>query len=69
MYQVESTSAGIGLSGAPAWEPNRGKIVGMFAAVAGDDPSRDLSTVGYIIPIETIMEKFERVNELLHQIH
>jgi tetratricopeptide (TPR) repeat protein len=63
-YQIETTYGGLGLSGAPVWEPNRGKIVGMFAAVAGMDPSRDLSTVGYVIPIEEILEKLQEERKL-----
>jgi hypothetical protein len=60
VYQLHCTYAGVGLSGAPVWEPNRMKIVGMFVAVQGPDPYRDLSTVGYVIPIELILERFPK---------
>ena len=57
------TMPGVGLSGAPVWEPNRGKIVGMFTAVSGPDPFRDFSVVGYVVPIETILNKMEHKKE------
>jgi len=55
VYQLQCSYAGVGLSGAPVWEPNRRKIVGMFSAVQGPDPYRDVSTVGYVIPIDEIV--------------
>jgi tetratricopeptide (TPR) repeat protein len=64
VYELQTRYAGVGLSGAPVWEDNRKKVVGMFIAVQGDDPYRDLSTIGFVIPIETILRKFTPQNEI-----
>jgi hypothetical protein len=45
-------SGGLGLSGAPVYEKNRRQIVGVCLALQGPDPARDITTVGYAIPIE-----------------
>jgi tetratricopeptide (TPR) repeat protein len=55
VHQISCTNAGLGLSGTPVWEPNRGKIVGMFMAAHGSDLHKDLSNTGYVIPIESLL--------------
>lgn len=49
VFQITANYAGNGLSGSPVWESNRGMVVGMFVAAQGEDPSRDLSSRGFII--------------------
>jgi len=55
-YQLSSKTAGPGLSGAPIFEPNRGKIVGMFVGILAVDAGPDISNEGYVIPIELIID-------------
>lgn len=60
VYGVKVDSAGEGLSGAPVFEFNRSKIVGMFLAVKGTNPFKDQSTKGWVVPIEAVRGDFDR---------
>jgi hypothetical protein len=56
VFQLPCSGAGLGFSGAPVWEPNRGKIVGMFVSLLNQDPHRDSSIEGYVIPIDVVIK-------------
>lgn len=53
-YQIKCNNAGEGLSGAPIFESERGKIVGIFVGMH-EIGSSDFTNEGYVIPIEVIL--------------
>jgi tetratricopeptide (TPR) repeat protein len=56
--------AGIGLSGAPVWDSKEGKVVGMFHSVQRPNPKRNISTFGYVIPIEVLPTERPHIRSL-----
>jgi Trypsin-like peptidase domain len=64
---IKVESAGPGLSGGPVFERRVGKVVAMFRAAQGMDISKDVSNMGYAIPVDILPTSYYRALKMIFE--